>query len=101
MTDEKELIATAQIGEEAKRFLQTNVGRYLDESSKQDIEEAKNKLLELDPYAYKTIVDLQNAIMAIKQEAIYAMKLRGYLHEIIVRGNQATDLLHGDESENG
>lgn len=97
--DTKVLVAEAELGEQAKKFLVTKVGRYIDGCSKQDIDEAKDQLFELDPYKFDTLVELQNAIASIKAKAVSAMKLRGYISEAIVRGNQAVDLLSNEEPD--
>lgn len=97
MSEEATLKAQAEMGEQARKFLTTPVGKLLIGSADQDLEEAKDKLLELDPYRYTSLVDLQNAIQAIKAEAICALKLKGYIGEAIIVGDQATHTLSSEE----
>lgn len=92
MTD----IAQIEIGEEARRFLATELGKYIDGCTEQDIENAKDELLELDPYVSKTLKELQNAISQIQQKAINAASLRGYIAEAIINGDQAIHQLQGE-----
>ena len=48
-------IATFKLGEEAKVFVQSDLGKYFDGCSLQDMELAKEKLLELDPYSFTSL----------------------------------------------
>lgn len=47
---EREYFAQAQLAEQTRAFLLSPVGRYLHGRAKQELEELKEKLLELDPY---------------------------------------------------
>lgn len=83
------LKAEKELGEEIAKFLQTDIGKYLDGCTSQDIESAKDDLLELDPHKYTSLTELQNAMAGIQKRARTAESLRQYLSEAILNGNQA------------
>jgi uncharacterized iron-regulated protein len=87
------IIAVEQLGTQAKSFLESDLGKYLDGSSIQDIEAAKDDLLNLDPYQSTDLKDLQNKISSIQKRAQVAQAIRGYLAEAITNGAQATHQL--------
>lgn len=96
--DVQHLIAEEELGERVRAFLQTDVGKYLAGVVQQDIEEAKTKLLELDPYTFKSLQDLQSEIAGLQTKARIAEKLAGYLSEAVIKGDQAThQLAQGDD----
>lgn len=93
------LSAEVEIGESLKRFLQTDEGRYLDGLSKQDVEEAKDALLDLDPYAYDSLTALQNEIAKIQRDARIARSIVSYISRAIQAGEQALSVLTGENEE--
>ena len=90
-------IATFELGEEAKKFLQSDIGKYFDGCSLQDLELAKDKLLELNPYEYHTLIELQNKIASLQLDAKVAEKMRLYIAETIEKGRQAEHQLETEE----
>lgn len=90
-------IATFKLGEAAKVFIQSDLGKYLDGCSLQDLEQAKDDLLDLDPYAFISLVDLQNKIVLLQLNAKIAQKMRVYLAEIVERGRQSEHQLETEE----
>lgn len=98
MEQTEALLKTAELGIELEKFLQTDTGRYVSGCAEQDIDLAKDKFLELDPYKYSTLQDLQNAILDIQLQARVAMALQKYIGVAIVEGRQAEHQLK-DEGE--
>lgn len=98
---DKTTIAEHELGEKAKEFLGTELGKYINGCSLQDIDEAKDRLLEINPYDYKTLEELQNAIVSIQKGAKVAEGVRLYIAEAIQRGEQALHKLSEEESDNG
>lgn len=90
-----DLIADVEIGEQAKAFLQGDLGRYLEGCAQQDLTQAKDELFDLDPYKYTELVALQGAISAIQRKGKIALDVQQYLAEAITNGSQA---LHQLES---
>ncbi|MCR4308116.1 MAG: hypothetical protein NUV80_06165 [Candidatus Berkelbacteria bacterium] len=93
-------IAAFKLGKEAEVFIQSDLGKYIDGCSKQDMESAKQALLDLDPYAFKDLVELQNKIVSLQTQAKLAMKVIDYFAETINRGKQAEHQLETEE-DNG
>lgn len=87
------LVAEVELGEQFKKFLNTKVGRYIEGCTQQDIDVAKDELLAIDPYKYNTLVELQNAIRSIQEKAVCLQKLRAYMADAIVRGDNAGHVL--------
>lgn len=97
MTDDNHVyMAQASIGEGLRKFLKSDSGRYLSEVAQQDADHAKGKILELDPYKFTSLIELQNEIASIQREALIAQSLHGYIEAAIVAGNQALTILNGD-----
>lgn len=76
-----ELLASAELGEEAKKFLEGNVGRALVGMAKQDASIALEKLALVDPDDKLKIVELQ-------REVAFGNRFEQYLVELISRGDQ-------------
>lgn len=92
-----QLKESQEIGDQAKAFLQTPLGIHLDNLTNEEIEEAKEKLLSLDPYKFTDLANLQSEIAGIQRDATIARYLRGYLAAAIENGNQATHQLHQED----
>lgn len=88
------LRAEHQLGIELTKFIETDVGKYLDGCSQQDVEAAKDELLEIDPYKFTTLRALQNKICDIQHKAKVAMSLRQYLYDAIINAQQAEHQLN-------
>lgn len=95
MTEEEvsQLQKIEEIGDKARAFIQSPLGQYLDSLTIEEIEEAKEKLLNLDPYKFTELSKLQSEIAGIQRDATVARYLRGYLAAAIENGNQATHQL--------
>ena len=78
----EELIAEAEIGEEARAFLQSELGRCLVGMAQQDAEEAREALATVDPTDIPNIRRLQN-------QALLGRRFEQYLAELVQRGNNA------------
>lgn len=90
-------VAEAQIGDEARAFLNGNVGQLFWARAEADVDAAKEDLLDLDPYAFTSLTDLQNAVVRIQTKAAQARTLQGYFHEAIINGDRAAHALDSPE----
>ena len=95
----EELLAEDLLGREVKEFLLTNVGKYIDGCTQQDIQSATDEMMAIDPYAYTSLAELQNKISSIKLKALIGESLRGYMADAIVKGNQALHQLENEGQE--
>lgn len=94
MSEDK--VASVLIGEAAKTFLASDVGRYLIGSMEQDLQSSKDACFDIDPYKYATLVDLQNALATAQGKGRRALDMQAHLSEAITNGEQA---LHALESQ--
>jgi hypothetical protein len=97
MSEIETLKVSEQLGRQAETFKQSDLGRYLDGAFEQDIDRAKEELLLLDPYEYKSLPDLQVKIASIQRNAHLAMALQNYISEVVTNGQQATHQLESNE----
>lgn len=81
--------AEIELGLKAEQFIESDIGKLLIGKSEQDFEKARDELLGIDPWKFSTLADLQNAILAIQQEARTAQRIKDYLTETIITGQQA------------
>jgi len=88
--DSQVLMAEAILGEDAEKFLKSDIGEYLTGRIEQDIEDAKAGLVDVDPMDSVAVMKLQNDIKR-------AESIKQYLSEIVVAGRNAYELLHGNE----
>ena len=82
MTNVDELIAEAEIGDEAKHFLESDLGKCLIGMAQQDALTAQEQLVEVDPLDSKAIIELQN-------KAKLAQMFEDYIKELFARGENA------------
>lgn len=94
MSEEDKIIE--KLGYEAEKLVKSDLGKYLDGVYQQDLNEAKLALLEIDPFSYKTLTDLQNQIAALQFNVKLAQKLQSYLSDTIINGRQATHQLENE-----
>ena len=85
------LIAQVDIGDQAKRFFESDLGRFLTGRSMQDTEEAVAELKYANPQDGDKIAELQMRI----QVSEAALK---WLAAAIVEGEQAEDQIHEREA---
>lgn len=82
MTDKDTLIAEAVIGDEAKNFIESDLGKTILGMIEQDIALATAKYREVDPTDSKTVRDIQNEVWR-------AETFKSYLLQLFQRGEQA------------
>lgn len=82
MTELDALIAEAELGEEAKGFLEGNLGRFLLGCAEQEVKAAQEALEEVDANNAKAISELQN-------KAWRARKFEEWLKELVSKGENA------------
>lgn len=85
MSQLEQLIAEAEIGEEARKFVESDLGKTLLGMAQQDAREAEEKLGEVDPTDTKAIISLQNKIKLCRL-------FEQWLAELISRGNDAINV---------
>lgn len=81
----EELIAEALIGDEAKRFLESDLGRCLLGMADQEADAARLGLETVDPSDTKAVVALQN-------KAALGRMFRSWLAELYTRGEQSLEV---------
>ena len=84
--DDQMLRAEWELGLEVEAFLGTKVGEYLIGCCKQDRDLALEQLAVVDP-------EDQRAIRAIQQQVQICQMIPAYLHEIVIRSQQAEEAL--------
>ena len=77
-----ELIAEAELGDEAKRFLESDLGKALIGMARQQVQHAQISLGEIDPTDTKAIVALQNEIKL-------GLRFESWIRELLQNGNNA------------
>ncbi len=93
MSEDDTLQAEAAIGQEAERFKTTEIWRVINGKALQDVEFAKLALVELDPYQYTILSDLQNAISQLQIKARIAKSIEDYVEDAINEGGDAEKTL--------
>ena len=93
---ERELYAAATLGEDARNFLASSVGKYLHGRAVNDLEQAKEDLLKVDPDSFWG----RRKFRKIQQRAEIAQKFIGYLVDAIQDGDMAYQELQDRENKN-
>ena len=96
MSELDSLKASEKLGQAAESFINSDLGRFLNGAFLQDVEQAKSELLELDPWKFKDLISLQNALMQIQQKVKTAESIQSYLSEAINEGRDATHQLENE-----
>lgn len=86
----RELVATAMMGQDAEDFVKSNIGRYLVGCAEQEKEEALVALSGVLPWRRRRIQELQNKIWR-------SDSFLQWISELILTGRQAIQTL--DEKE--
>ena len=85
----EELIAAAELGEEARNFLASDLGRCILGMAKQEVALAQEKLETVDPTDAKTITELQN-------HARMYRSFEQWLIELLDKGQNALEVFKHD-----
>lgn len=94
VNSELELIAEAEIGNEAKRFRESELGKTILGMALQETRAAEEELGEIDPLDTKKLMALQN-------QARLGRRFDGWLMELINKGEEALTMWkerHGDQN---
>jgi len=97
MSEEQQLVEAGQMGDKVRAFIESDIGQLILSGADIDKAEAIKDLLELDPFAYNNLPDLQNALAKIQENVVLSGKIQGYLGDAIIRGDQADQLLMSKE----
>lgn len=92
MTPLDELIAEAEIGEQAKAFLESDLGKVLLGMAQQEVQMAQEGLETVDPMNLIAIRELQN-------KAWLGRRFEEWLGYLITRGEQAKTIFKQQEGE--
>jgi len=92
MSDEAELIAKAELGEEGRKFLDGDLGRYLIGAAQQDRQLALEKLAEVAPGDV-------NKIMELQVEARCGLRFEAWLTNLIADGENALNVWRQQKAE--
>lgn len=86
------LIAEAELGEEARQFLESNIGKTVVGMAEQDVDLARIRLGEVDPDDKKLITALQNEIKL-------GIRFKQYVIQLFNEGEQAKSLYKQQSQE--
>lgn len=79
------LLAEAELGEEARAFLEGNLYRFMSGAAEQDAQAAMEELSEISPNNPVLIRELQNRVWRARQ-------FESWLKELVANGNNAVAL---------
>jgi hypothetical protein len=88
----EELIAEAELGEEARQFLDGNLGKYLIGLAEQEVWMAQKALGTVDPRDATAIMDLQNHIKV-------ATWFQKWLEDLVDKGDSALEAFKQQQQE--
>ena len=88
----KELEAEALMGDEARRFLDGDLGKVLKGIAEQEVKKAILEFEEIDLTEEKKVRDLQNRIWR-------ASRFTGWMEELVERGDEALRVLQQQKQE--
>lgn len=92
---EREYFAEAVLGEEARQFLQSTVGRYLHGCAKQEYDRCRDEMFDCDPYTPEG----KREWTKLKRNAAASQHFMRWCVEAITRGDQAAAMLEGYREE--
>jgi len=92
---EREFFAEAVLGEEARQFLQSTMGRYLHGCAQQEYDQCRDKMFEIDPYTPEG----RQEYLRLKQDAAAALHFMNWCADAINKGNQAATMLENYREE--
>jgi hypothetical protein len=84
------LYAQVLLGDEADKFFESDLGRYILGRAQQEAQEAMNELKDVEPTEPAAVMRLQNRVKIAEAVPMY-------LNELIIEGRQALAIL--DERE--
>lgn len=87
-----ELMASALIGDEAKKFLESDLGKVIIGIADQEVDLAKEKLLDVDPDDIKAVRKLQH-------QAEFGIAFKSWLYNLLNEGEQAMAAFKQQEQE--
>ncbi len=97
---ERELFARALLNEQVRKFLSSEVGRYLHGRARADLIECQNKALECDPSGIWGWAG-RRKLRALQLRANCARRFMSYLSDAITDGEQALSELDQYRNYNG
>jgi hypothetical protein len=88
------LVAEVDLGEQAKEFMHSDLGRFMIGAAKQEIILAQSALAKVYPWRWRKVQELQNKIW----RANFFLAL---LRELLISGKSAASAIEESETENG
>lgn len=92
MSEQDALVAEAEIGDEARKFIESELGKTLLGMAEQEIAMAQEKLETIDPTATEEIRGLQN-------QAKVARHFQQWITELISKGENAITVWRDNNAE--
>ena len=93
MSELDELVAEAEIGDEARRFVESDLGKCVLGMAEQEAVMAQEKLSDIDPTKIEEVRKLQNVVWRARQ-------FEDWLTELISRGENAMEVYkHGTQKQ--
>lgn len=89
---DREMLAEVYMGEEARRFIQSDLGQYIIGRVEIEEREALEKLASVSPWRRRRISDLQNQLWRVRS-------FNAWLNDLIVSGENARKVLEGDDND--
>lgn len=80
--EDDELIAAAELGDEARKFLESDLGRCLIGMARQEVQMAQEKLIDVDPGDMRAVRTLQN-------QARVGRWFEEWINELLSRGENS------------
>lgn len=80
--EDTELLATMDVGDQAEKFIASELGQIMLDLAKQEADSALDELKQISPWNEKAIRDLQGRVWR-------AEAFKGWLQDLVVRGREA------------
>ncbi len=90
--DDVALIAEAELGEDARAFVQSELGQTIIGLARQDSMDALRELAKVDPTDAAKVAELQ-------RKAAFGERFEQYLAELVQRGNNALALFQQERQQ--
>lgn len=97
MSQDDDLKAEEKLGQEAKAFVKSDLGRLFLGRASVEEEAAAHDLIDLNVYQHQTLEGLRDAVLTIQDRVRAGRMLKTYLQEAIIIGDQATHALSTSE----
>lgn len=97
MSTDDDLARAGEFGDKVAAFSEGEIGQYLERKVQADEIEIFQAFLELDPWDFNNLPDLQNAIARLQEPVFQGRQIKAYLADAIIAGQEADNLLMSKE----